>query len=40
MRGIIAFALFQVFGIVVFGAEQFFQTEVFTSEVNAVDDRR
>ena len=28
MRGIIAFALFQVFGIVVFGAEQFFQTEV------------
>jgi branched-chain amino acid transport system permease protein len=28
MRGVIAFALFQVFGIVVFGAEQFFQTEV------------
>jgi branched-chain amino acid transport system permease protein len=28
MRGVIAFALFQVFGIVFFGAEPFFQTEV------------
>jgi branched-chain amino acid transport system permease protein len=28
VRGIIALALFQVFGVIVFGAEEFFQTEV------------
>jgi branched-chain amino acid transport system permease protein len=28
MRGVVAFALFQVFGVIVFGADQFFQTEV------------